>query len=136
MLLPRQVRRHLKAILQRLTEQVKPLIETGHVVRAELGVREFFATDRGLYIIDMEEGGPAGSLEPPRHPYRQALWAARPRLGPGRDQPLHPLKGNVPSLKQLGAGCPFAPRCPLATARCAAEPPPFHRQLACWEVSP
>ena len=84
----------------------------------------------------MEEGRAAELLQHPRHPYTQALWAARPRLGAGRDQPLHPLKGNVPSLKQLGAGCPFAPRCPLATARCAAEPPPFHRQLACWEVSP
>src|SRR5262249_42717358 len=38
---------------------LKPLIETGHVVRADLGVREFFATERGLYIIDMEDVGPA-----------------------------------------------------------------------------
>ncbi len=83
----------------------------------------------------MEEGAAAGLLEHPRHPYTQALWAARPRLGAGRDQALHPLKGNVPALAQLGDGCPFAPRCPLATTRCAAEPPRFDGRLACWEVS-
>ena len=84
----------------------------------------------------MEQGAAADLLAQPRHPYTQALWAARPRLGAGRDQPLHPLKGNVPALAQLGDGCPFAPRCPLATARCAAEPPRFDGRLACWEVSP
>jgi len=84
----------------------------------------------------MEQGAAADLLAHPRHPYTQALWAARPRLGAGRDQPLHPLKGNVPALAQLGDGCPFAPRCPLATARCAAEPPGFDGRLACWEVSP
>ena len=83
----------------------------------------------------MEQGVAAELLAQPRHPYTQALWAARPRLGAGRDQPLHPLKGNVPALAQLGDGCPFAPRCPLATARCAAEPPRFDGRLACWEVS-
>ena len=83
----------------------------------------------------MEQGAAADLLAQPRHPYTQALWAARPRLGAGRDQPLHPLKGNVPALAQLGDGCPFAPRCPLATARCAAEPPRFDGRLACWEVS-
>ena len=92
-----------------------------------------------LLILDggrvMEQGVAADLLAHPRHPYTQALWAARPRLGAGRDQPLHPLKGNVPALAQLGDGCPFAPRCPLATARCAAEPPRFDGRLACWEVS-
>ncbi|MBB3283604.1 ABC transporter ATP-binding protein [Mitsuaria sp. BK037] len=83
----------------------------------------------------MEQGVAADLLAQPRHPYTQALWAARPRLGAGRGQPLHPLKGNVPALAQLGDGCPFAPRCPLATARCAAEPPRFDGRLACWEVS-
>ncbi|WP_416759495.1 ABC transporter ATP-binding protein [Roseateles sp. So40a] len=84
----------------------------------------------------MEQGDAPTLLAQPRHPYTQALWAARPRLGAGRDQPLHPLKGNVPALTQLGEGCPFAPRCPLATARCVDQPPLFDGRIACWEVSP
>jgi S1-C subfamily serine protease len=43
---------HIKRIL-------KPLIETGHVVRADIGIRQVFVTDRGLYIIDMDDDGPA-----------------------------------------------------------------------------
>jgi len=84
----------------------------------------------------MEQGPAAELLERPRHPYTQALWAARPRLGAGRDQPLHPLPGSVPALGQTGAGCPFAPRCPLAQPRCGEQPPAWDGGLACWEVGP
>jgi S1-C subfamily serine protease len=36
-----------------------PLIENGRVVRADLGLVEVFTTDRGIYIIELEPGGPA-----------------------------------------------------------------------------
>lgn len=35
------------------------LIEHGRVIRADLGITEVFTTDRGIYIIDMDKGGPA-----------------------------------------------------------------------------
>lgn len=38
---------------------LKPLIETGHVVRADLGLHRVFTTEDGIYIIDLVEGGPA-----------------------------------------------------------------------------
>ncbi len=38
---------------------LKPLIETGHVVRADIGLKQVYATDRGIYILDLVEGGPA-----------------------------------------------------------------------------
>ncbi len=84
----------------------------------------------------MEQGDAATLLTEPRHPYTRALWAARPRLGAGRDQPLHPLPGQVPTLAQLEPGCPFAPRCPLAQPRCARQAPAWDGRLACWEVTP
>lgn len=84
----------------------------------------------------MEQGRAAELLAHPKHPYTQALWAARPRLGAGRDQPLQVLPGGVPSLSQAGAGCPFHPRCPRAQAHCAREAPPWTGHLACWEVAP
>lgn len=84
----------------------------------------------------MEQGRAAELLAHPQHPYTRALWAARPRLGAGRDQPLQVLPGGVPSLSQIGEGCPFFPRCPLAQARCAQEAPPWTGRLACWEVAP
>jgi len=36
-----------------------PLVATGRVVRADLGLRQVYATDRGIFILDMVEGGPA-----------------------------------------------------------------------------
>lgn len=83
----------------------------------------------------MEQGTAVDMLTHPRHPYTRALWAARPRLGGGRDQPLQVLPGGVPSLAQVGPGCPFHPRCPMAQSRCAAEAPPWTGRLACWEVA-
>jgi peptide/nickel transport system ATP-binding protein len=82
----------------------------------------------------MEQGTAAELLAQPRHPYTQALWAARPKLGAGRDQPLRVLPGGVPALSQIGPGCPFHPRCPLAQPRCAQEAPPWTGRLACWAV--
>jgi S1-C subfamily serine protease len=38
---------------------LKPLIQNGHVVRADLGIRKVYKTDHGLFIIDQVEGGPA-----------------------------------------------------------------------------
>lgn len=35
------------------------LLERGRVVRADLGVRSVYATERGLYIVDLVEGGAA-----------------------------------------------------------------------------
>ncbi|MDB5351231.1 MAG: trypsin-like serine protease with C-terminal domain [Planctomycetota bacterium] len=38
---------------------LKPLIERGRVVRADLGLKQVYPTDQGLYIVDLVEGGPA-----------------------------------------------------------------------------
>jgi S1-C subfamily serine protease len=38
---------------------LKPLIETGHVTRADLGVAKVFTTEQGIFIIDLDENGPA-----------------------------------------------------------------------------
>lgn len=52
-----------------------------------------------------------------RHPYSKALWRALPQNG------FAPLAGADPGPASLPAGCPFAPRCGMATAECAAEKP-------------
>ena len=42
-----------------ITRILKPLIEHGKVVRADLGVTRFYATDEGLLVLALAEGGPA-----------------------------------------------------------------------------
>ncbi|TPQ52007.1 ABC transporter ATP-binding protein [Prosthecomicrobium hirschii] len=71
----------------------------------------------------------------PRHPYTRLLKACVPSLTapPG---PLFAIEGAPPRLGAMPPGCPFAPRCPRALPRCAAEMPPLTvedgRRLACW----
>jgi S1-C subfamily serine protease len=38
---------------------LKPLIEEGHVTRADIGVKRVFTTDQGLFIVEEAEGGAA-----------------------------------------------------------------------------
>jgi peptide/nickel transport system ATP-binding protein len=61
-----------------------------------------------------------------RHPYTQGLLAALPTLsGPRRR--LAAIPGTVPEPGKAPAGCSFAPRCPVAEARCQSEPPESRR---------
>jgi len=78
----------------------------------------------------------------PLHPYTKGLLGSIPRLaeaaaGDARKR-LAEIPGMVPSLTEQVPGCLFAPRCPHATARCAAEYPPLEEKaaghwVACWE---
>jgi peptide/nickel transport system ATP-binding protein len=60
----------------------------------------------------------------PRHPYTIGLLSCLPTLSRGR-QPLTAIEGQPPDLAHVPPGCSFAPRCPLAEARCRETPPPL-----------
>jgi peptide/nickel transport system ATP-binding protein len=57
----------------------------------------------------------------PRMPYTMGLLGGVPRLDRAQRR-LTPIAGAPPSLLDPGAGCPFAPRCPLAETVCEEEP--------------
>jgi oligopeptide/dipeptide ABC transporter ATP-binding protein len=79
-----------------------------------------------MYMGEIVEIGPAAEvLEAPRHPYSRALLDAVPRPEPGRRQGRRPLEGEPPDPTRLGAGCAFAPRCPVAVESCGQDPPPL-----------
>ena len=61
-------------------------------------------------------------FDSPNHPYTQALLAEVPRIDRKR-RAFVPIKGEIPSPLAPPPGCHFHPRCPRATARCAAEAP-------------
>jgi peptide/nickel transport system ATP-binding protein len=58
----------------------------------------------------------------PQHPYTWGLLASIPRIDRPRTKRLQPITGLPPSLRDLPAGCTFAPRCPHAFSACAEEP--------------
>ncbi len=67
----------------------------------------------------METGPSKEIIENPRHPYTKALLASSPKFGTSyRDHELHPISGRVTDPAKPEAGCPFAPRCSLASEKC------------------
>ena len=62
---------------------------------------------------------------PPYHPYTEALLSAVPVPDPDLKQKRIILEGNLPSVRNVPAGCPFATRCPRKVgAICDTTPPP------------
>jgi peptide/nickel transport system ATP-binding protein len=77
-----------------------------------------------MYAGRIVESGSARQLiHSPRHPYTRALLASRAHAGVAAGGRLPSIAGSPPDLAALPAGCAFAPRCPLASARCTAESP-------------
>ncbi len=74
----------------------------------------------------------------PEHPYTRGLMASVPKTGEEGRKRLRTIAGTVPRLHDLPAGCKFAPRCDIKTARCEVEPElvevkPGHL-VRCWEA--
>ena len=59
----------------------------------------------------------------PRMPYTAGLLGSIPALDGDRAERLRPIGGSPPSLIRLPDGCPFSPRCPLASDVCRTEEP-------------
>ncbi len=75
----------------------------------------------------------------PLHPYTRALRAAIPVPEPNARRERIELEGDVPSPANPPSGCPFHPRCPIATAECAEVVPEFRdvgggHYVACIKV--
>jgi oligopeptide/dipeptide ABC transporter ATP-binding protein len=78
-----------------------------------------------MYLGQVVETAPAEELfGNTLHPYTRSLIAAVPRLdaAEARDRPAP--AGETPSPAEEIPGCPFAPRCSPARARCFRERPP------------
>ncbi|MCP8938304.1 ABC transporter ATP-binding protein [Alsobacter sp. SYSU M60028] len=124
-------------------------------LQAELGMSVVFVTHNlgvvaelahrvvVMYAGRVVESAPVNELfERQRHPYTKGLLACIPTPRHGRTDPsgerprLTPIPGSVPNVAALPPGCAFAPRCPLAIAKCEIDPPlefaaPGHLSR-CW----
>lgn len=75
-----------------------------------------------MYLGRIVEEGPAREVcARPLHPYTRGLLAAVPE--PGRPRSGLAVQGEPPSPLSPPEGCPFHPRCPLATEHCRRELP-------------
>lgn len=69
----------------------------------------------------IEKGNMQEVFDYPAHPYTLGLFQSLPSLH-NRKGPLRPIKGQVPPLGRLPAGCRFHPRCPFAMEKCRHGP--------------
>lgn len=112
-------------------------------LRARLGLTILFiAHDLSVvrYVSDrigvlylgriVEIGTRAQIFATPRHPYTHALLRAAPRPDPDRVSSHVALAGEPPSPLKPPQGCHFHTRCPLASERCAVEPPELQHVAA------
>ncbi len=73
----------------------------------------------------------------PLHPYTRGLIGSLPRLDEQEATRLVNIDGLPPDLLTAPVGCPFAPRCKYAYARCQEENPLLQpaevgHEVACW----
>lgn len=85
----------------------------------------------------VEEGATEKIFSRPCHPYTTSLLASIPSMTGERGQKLSTIRGTVPLLNQIPAGCRFAPRCPKATEKCRGEMPKLAplreaQSVRCW----
>jgi oligopeptide transport system ATP-binding protein len=70
----------------------------------------------------------------PRHPYTVGLLHSIPRLDAQPGEPLIPIEGTPPDLRQAPKGCPFAPRCAWRIDKCWTQMPSLDPLDAVSEV--
>ena len=90
-----------------------------------------------MYAGRLIETGPAKEmLRGAKHPYTKALAAAFPTIG-DQSSRLAPsgLSGDPPDPVAVPSGCPFHPRCPLATEECAVTTVELHEISPGWEAA-
>lgn len=86
----------------------------------------------------MEQSPVADIFDTPVHPYSRALLASMPGAVGGRRR-LTEIPGGSPDPSNPPNGCPFHPRCPAATSKCAEGEPELSnitpdRVAACWNL--
>ena len=130
-----------KAVAQTLVEfRDRGFVKSMIVITHDLAVLAQVAdTILVMYAGKLAEKAPTEEIvSNPQHPYTRMLVSSLPEVGVRyEEKELRGIPGRPPSLLGPPTGCRFRDRCPLATARCAQEPPWVEhdgRGVACWEA--
>jgi len=132
----------IQAQILALMNDIKTSRGTGIVlITHDLGVVAEMADRVAVMYTGMivEQATARDLFASPQHPYTIGLLKSVPRIGPqptGRRQRLPVIKGMVPDLMNLPAGCTFQDRCPEAAQICR-EPPVLEKKssghlVRCW----
>jgi peptide/nickel transport system ATP-binding protein len=131
-----------KAVSEMLVEfRDRGFVKSAIVITHDLAVLYQVAdTILVMYAGKLAEKASAEAIvHSPKHPYTKMLLASLPEVGARYETTrLTGIPGRPPSLIDPPTGCRFRDRCPLASEKCAEEPPfveiaPGH-EVACWKA--
>jgi peptide/nickel transport system ATP-binding protein len=127
-----------KQVLRTLGEVQRAIGAAVILVGHDMGLMAQFTTRIGVMYAGrlVELGNVKDIFRQPLHPYTRLLTASLPSFTERRA--FRGIPGIAPSLLDPPPGCPFHPRCPLATDLCVRETPPLRevagRDVACHMV--
>ena len=107
-------KRQIQAQILELMEDLKQEMNTAILlITHDMGVVAEMADEvMVMYAGQVMERADAKTLfKNPLHPYTRGLLASIPRLDQEVER-LHTIRGSVPNLNEMPAGCRFSTRCP------------------------
>jgi oligopeptide transport system ATP-binding protein len=111
----------LELISRLTTETGTSLVLITHDLGVVAGMTDRINVMYAGFIV--ETATTADLFESPSHPYTVGLLHSMPRVDDREGEPLIPIEGRPPDMRNAPTGCPFAPRCAW-------------RVEACWTVNP
>jgi oligopeptide transport system ATP-binding protein len=109
-------------LISRLTvETGTSLILITHDLGVVAGMTDRINVMYAGFIV--ETASTAELFDRPSHPYTVGLLHSIPRVDDREGEPLIPIEGRPPDMRQAPTGCPFAPRCAWRLERCWSDNP-------------
>ena len=109
-------------LISRLTsESGTSLILITHDLGVVAGMTDRINVMYAGFIVETATTGDLFDL--PSHPYTVGLLHSMPRVDEREGDPLIPIEGRPPDMRNAPIGCPFAPRCAWRLETCWSDNP-------------
>jgi oligopeptide transport system ATP-binding protein len=113
----------LELISRLTTETGTSLVLITHDLGVVAGMTDRINVMYAGFIVETATTGDL--FEAPSHPYTVGLLHSMPRVDDREGEPLIPIEGRPPDMRNAPTGCPFAPRCAWRLDVCWTDNPPL-----------
>ncbi len=111
----------LELISRLTTETGTSLILITHDLGVVAGMTDRINVMYAGFIVETATTGDL--FDAPSHPYTVGLLHSMPRVDDREGEPLIPIEGRPPDMRNAPTGCPFAPRCAWRIDACWTDNP-------------
>ncbi len=111
----------LELISRLTTEAGTSLVLITHDLGVVAGMTDRINVMYAGFIVETATTGDL--FDAPSHPYTVGLLHSMPRVDDREGEPLIPIEGRPPDMRNAPTGCPFAPRCAWRLDVCWSDNP-------------